>query len=56
MPFKPFLAGNATEMVSFAFISDLKLRSLLVQNDAANWVFRHYLVLNLTLTYVNIME
>ena len=56
MPFKPFLTCYATEMVSFAFISDLELGSLLVQNDAANWIFRHYLILNLTLTHVNIME
>jgi len=47
VPFEPFLAGHAAKVIGFAVKSDLELGCLFVQYCAANWIFRHYLYLNL---------
>jgi len=47
VPFEPFLAGHAAEVIGFAVKSDLELGCLVVQYYAANWIFRHYPYLNL---------
>jgi len=47
VPLEPFLAGQAAEMVGFAFIGDFELCCVFVENHAADWVSVHYFSLYL---------
>ena len=47
VPFELLLAGQAAKMIGFAVVGDFELGYLFVKNSAANWIFRHYLSLNL---------
>jgi hypothetical protein len=51
MALKPFLAGHAAKMKGFAFPRDLEFGRLLVQNNTAHWIFRHYSCLDLMEEY-----
>jgi len=47
VPLEPFLASQATEMISFAFICDFEFCSILVKHHPTDWVPIHYLIPNL---------
>jgi hypothetical protein len=44
---KSLLADQTAKMICIAVISDFEFGRFIVQNHATNWVFRHYLGLNL---------
>jgi len=47
MSLESLLAGHAAKMISFAFECDLEFGCLIVQNNTAHWILRHYSCLNL---------
>lgn len=45
---KSLLAFQTAEIEGFSVMGNLEFSSVLVKNYSANWISRHYLVLNLT--------